>query len=797
LTGPSRADSRMRVVPAADPLADLARLRRPTGPWLHLLDGAPSDARQLGWMLGQDGVVVRILRGHCVRSRYGLFDETAASLQLPGDPVESWAALAGLLTDMGWLPGEGHVLVVSRAALLLAAEPLSELDGLIAMVREVARGRAEEGDPVPFHLVLQDDTLGLAGLRARLDTVGARYDDLTGWDAEEPVAGATLNARTSYRPGDPRLDPLDEAVAAALSTRDGVRAVRRCWEVFSGPDTAQVRVYAPVLTDFVAAGEIVETVAGVVASAGGACLAVPVLADERRQDERQQALLAGSVEVWPAPAAVPEPPPPREPEPVEAADVPPQSTVDTPPSTVDEVVAAPAPPAPPENPHDDPVGSFELVAANLEWSFAAGADNRDAVDEALIRYAGSSDRLAALFRSWVADPAGGWVRVVMAYVASGSISGVETERGAIVDIAQRASAKRCCIEIVGLSDVGDVHRWLEDRSVALWTPAPAPAMTPATATATPPDPATTPAAPEPMPAAAAGQRAELPADSVFQPGPGENDEPALAALAEWAAEQDGITGLVTAWTELAGERTVVVGVVVDDEVDQPAVRAEVAARLASMPAEIRVESFAPSKGLPPVHLRLYRGSTRLWTRKVERVAVSRPGIVQLDTTSSHTVSTSVEQVIDTSEPINDERFENGFTLVGLDLNASVQKGAETPEPRDDAVIAWIGEQPNALALLRAMVGGADGSQFPVYSVLVDADADRPAIRHGVATAIAGTGTPQAGVEVFCPFERIAVFHVQLYGASLSLWKTDRPPPSTSDGESEGEDGAAGTAEPES
>jgi hypothetical protein len=524
------------------------------------------------------------------------------------------------------------------------------------------------------------------------------------------------------------------------------------------------------------------------------------------------------------------------------------------------VVAAPATGGvvEPDGPRDDPAGGFELVAANLEWSFAAGTIALDGVDAALVRYAGSSDRLAALFRSWVADPAGGWVRVVMAYVGSGSISGVETERSTIVDLAQRSGAKRCCIEIIGLADVGDVHQWLEDRSVALWRapahPTPVDAAAPAAqtpASAAEPAPAawsgtegasanpTAPAGPagagqpadavgprdmappaspatpesgsgpagsaaeaapgEPPPVGpptqeGAGTRpapAELPADATFQPGPGE-DEPALAALVEWAPEQAGVLGLVTAWTEVAGRPTIVVGVVVDGEIDQPAVRAEVLARLDGLPAPVLVESFAPSRGLSPSHLRLYRSSTRLWTRKVERAPTNRPGVLQLDTTY-HAVDSAIQTVIDVSESIDDEQFD-GFTLVGLDLNASVQRGAEEADDRDDAVVAWIREQPHALAALRATTEAAGEPAFPVYSVLVDADADRAAIRRGVARVIAGTGVPQAGVEVFCPFERIAVFHVQLYGASLNLWKTDQPPPSTPD-ESTVDDSAADPADP--
>ncbi len=64
------------------------------------------------------------------------------------------------------------------------------------MVREVARARAEEGDPLPFHVVLQDDAVGLAALRARLDAVQARYAELAGWEASEPAAEAAPSGRS-------------------------------------------------------------------------------------------------------------------------------------------------------------------------------------------------------------------------------------------------------------------------------------------------------------------------------------------------------------------------------------------------------------------------------------------------------------------------------------------------------------------------------------------------------------------------------------------------------------------------
>ena len=312
----------MRVVPsAAGPEAELARLARPTGPWIHLLDAAPADARQLGWLLGQDGIVVRHLRGHCGRSTYGLLDEIGAALQLPGDPVEDWAGLAALLTDMSWLPGAGHVLVVSRSSLLLAASPAEQLRGLVELVREVARARAEEGEPVPFHLVLQDDTLGLAALRARLDAAGARYAELTGWDAEEPSAGTAVSARSALSGGP--VDDVDLAAGTAVSTVDGVRQLRRTWEDFRGGAGGPVRVYVPVLGGPVDLVAVAGGVSAAVAAAGACCVVVPVPADPALADPRQAAVAEAATEVWPDPV-----PGPRavtvatgvEPDPVPAAD---------------------------------------------------------------------------------------------------------------------------------------------------------------------------------------------------------------------------------------------------------------------------------------------------------------------------------------------------------------------------------------------------------------------------------------------------------------------------------------------
>jgi hypothetical protein len=854
----------VRVVPSpAGPEAELARLARPTGPWIHLLDAAPADARQLGWLLGQDGIVVRHLRGHCGRSTYGLLDEVGAALQLPGDPVEDWVGLAALLTDMSWLPGAGHVLVVSRSSLLLAASPPAELGGLVEVVREVARARAEEGEPVPFHLVLQDDTLGLAVLRARLDAAGARYAELVGWDAEEPSAGTAVSARSALSGGP--VDEVDLAAATAVSTVDGVRELRRAWEEFRGGSGGPVRVYVPVLGGPVDLVAVAGALSATVAAAGACCVVVPVPADPALADPRQSAVARAATEVWPDPAtpepeqAAPDPPPPAEADQVveeQPADAPvvdgrlvdgpvvegrladgpvavdpvaEGGVVDGPvvegrlvdgpvavdpvavdPVAVDPVaeggvvdgpvvegpvvegpvvggrlVAGPVVEGPvvegrvveggvveepvgeravgdewavekgaahgpavdaiavvegppvveqsrPRNeagdrPADAPGAPFELIAANLQWEFDSGSEQDDPVDAALRAHAGRSPRTAALFRTWVHDPAGGWVRVLLGYVNRGSIADVESERTALVDILHRSGAARCCVEVLAAADVTDAHRWLEARCRALW----------------------------PAPPAAPGRLAE---DAEFRAGPqvGDPEHGAmLAALVDWAIGRPGVVGLVTAYT---GDDRLVVGVALDAETDPDEVRAA---------APAPVEPFAPARRLDPVHLRLSRAGTRIWTRRAERARPEPPrptaGTLQRPDLPA-VVDQGPPPIRDTEDARGDVTVD-GCTLVGIDRDTAVGKGGPEPDQQDAALVAVAEARPGVIALLR----GVTEEGMKVYCLAVEQTVDPEAARRELAGAAAAAGLRRAAVEAFAPAGAISAFHLDLAVGTTRLW----------------------------
>ncbi|MFL6130086.1 MAG: hypothetical protein ACJ73E_13615 [Mycobacteriales bacterium] len=741
------------VPPAAGAEAELARLRRPTGPWLHLLDAAPADARQLGWVLSRDGVVVRILRGHCGRSTYGLLDEVGAALQLPGDPAEDWSALGTLLTDMGWLPAAGHVLVVTRASLLLAAEPVRELRRLVGAVHDVARGRAEEGDPVPFHLVLQDDTVGIATLRRRLDAVGAKHADLAGWDAEEPVAEVTAGTRSVLRPGPPGADEVDLAAGTAVSPVDGVRSLGRVWEEFRG-GTGAVRVYVPVLTDTRWAAPVAALIAGAAAEAGASCVVVPVPVEVAARDSRQVAVGSAATVVWPVPELPPAP--------GQGAD----ATAAADPATLRDAANAEGTaraagfegPARSTGSGDAAGGAgggaagaagdeaacserpgagdrhFELVAANLQWDFDPGDPDPDAVDAAVVAHVSTAGRTTRLFRTWVKEPDDGWVRVIVAYVGPrGSIAEVEAERTAVVDALQRAGEVRCCVEVLAASDVGDVHRWLEERCRSLW-----------------------PTGPQSRP-----QTGPLPADTDFAPGPGPED---LEDLVRWATDSTGVTALVTAWADLAGSRTLIVGVVVDGSTDPDRVRVE-AARHA--PAA-RIEPLAPSRRLEPAQLRLTRSGTRLWYRRTGAAPEqpgSRGGLARVD--PPKVVALGPLPVRDTDEPRGDVQLD-GFTLVGIDRRTEIAKGNPQPDEQDTRIVQWAQVEPAAIAVLRAVATVGEGT-IPVYCACVKPEADPEAVRRQLAAAVAATGATRAAAEAFAPAGEISAFHLDLAVGSTRLW----------------------------
>lgn len=142
-------------------MIDWTPLMRPQPPWLLWFVG--DDAAVIWRAPLPPRTVIRRSRGSAMRTREELFSELATSLSFPDYFGRNWDALEDLLTDYAWMPASGYVLIISEANELLAAEPASELQLLLHIMRDVADEWAQpevlpdgvERPPTPFHLVLQ------------------------------------------------------------------------------------------------------------------------------------------------------------------------------------------------------------------------------------------------------------------------------------------------------------------------------------------------------------------------------------------------------------------------------------------------------------------------------------------------------------------------------------------------------------------------------------------------------------------------------------------------------------------
>ncbi|HSK25391.1 MAG TPA: hypothetical protein VK894_00595, partial [Jiangellales bacterium] len=124
-------------------------------------------------------------------------------------------------------------------------------------------------------------------------------------------------------------------------------------------------------------------------------------------------------------------------------------------------------------------------------------------------------------------------------------------------------------------------------------------------------------------------------------------------------------------------------------------------------------------------------------------------------------------VRDTDVPRGDLQMA-GFTLVGIDRQTEIGKGAPAADERDTAVVAWAQAEPAAIALLRG-VASVGEETIPVYCACVTPETDPEAVRRQLAAAVAATGTPRAAAEAFAPAGAISAFHLDLAVASTRLW----------------------------
>jgi hypothetical protein len=139
------------------------QLQTPTPPWFLILETSSGNAYEWAWRVAAGGAMVRVLRGHKMRTTEALFNELGAALQLPSYFGENWPGLDECLADLSWMPALPRVLLFVQAVEILADEKSELLDLFSDVLVRAAEGWAEPLDrdlawdrpALPFHAVLQ------------------------------------------------------------------------------------------------------------------------------------------------------------------------------------------------------------------------------------------------------------------------------------------------------------------------------------------------------------------------------------------------------------------------------------------------------------------------------------------------------------------------------------------------------------------------------------------------------------------------------------------------------------------
>jgi RNAse (barnase) inhibitor barstar len=103
--------------------------------------------------------VFRRIDGRRCRTKTALLKELARTLAFPSHFGRNWDALEDRLTDLGWLPADGYLLIFSHADALLAGREADYVT-LIDLLDTVGRAWATQQTghpgrpPIPFHTVL-------------------------------------------------------------------------------------------------------------------------------------------------------------------------------------------------------------------------------------------------------------------------------------------------------------------------------------------------------------------------------------------------------------------------------------------------------------------------------------------------------------------------------------------------------------------------------------------------------------------------------------------------------------------
>ena len=133
-------------------------------PWLHVLPDTADVPARSAFPAAGTSVVVTLDAARMANDQL-VFEQFDRGLRFPDYFGWNWDALADCLRDLGWLPADAYLIVVTNADRLLADEPAAR-ELLFRTLRTSASHWAQES--VPFNVVLMCQPARAEALAAEL-----------------------------------------------------------------------------------------------------------------------------------------------------------------------------------------------------------------------------------------------------------------------------------------------------------------------------------------------------------------------------------------------------------------------------------------------------------------------------------------------------------------------------------------------------------------------------------------------------------------------------------------------------
>lgn len=174
------------AIMAKDILSIVTRL---APPWVLFCDEGHLDVTSLHAQIDLHGGLIRELDGHQSTTRESFYDQLTRAFDFPDYFGKNFNALDDCITDLGWLPVHGPILLlIHHPEMLLLDSPDDSLCGFIEILndageswsRPVEVGECWDRPAYPFHVVLLVNQVTKNTLLTRLSNCAVQLQEACG-----------------------------------------------------------------------------------------------------------------------------------------------------------------------------------------------------------------------------------------------------------------------------------------------------------------------------------------------------------------------------------------------------------------------------------------------------------------------------------------------------------------------------------------------------------------------------------------------------------------------------------------